>query len=161
MGRKRRFLGIIFLGLIIGVFGGYGLSQAYTLNISMDDNQGGSLNMSYDIDTTNPGSGMFTMTAECCFSLYHPTLEGTIIDGCLNMTYNWDSSATNFTLTVNSPVDDPVTYTFLGGDSFQVYYDNFTIVFSGTTFDISGTVYINDVAYDLSGWDSNPMCLFF
>lgn len=158
MGEKKRFLGIIFLALIIGIFGGYGLSQAYTLSISMEDNQGGSLNMSYDIDTPNPGSDMISMTAECCFSTYHPSLEGTIIDGCLNMTYHCDSSGTNFTLTVHG---GPVTYTFLDGGAFQVYYDNFTIVFSGTTFAISGTVYIDDVPYDLSGWNSNPMCLFF
>ena len=158
MGRKRRFMGIVFLGLIVGVFGGYTLSHAYTMTIGMNDNQGGSLNISYDFDTTNANSGIISMTADCCFSSYHPYLEGAMIDGCLHMTYDSDPFGTNFTLTVDG---GPVVYTFLSGGSFQVSYDNFTIVFSGYTYGISGIVNVNGVPYDLSGWGGNPMWLFF
>lgn len=158
MGRKRKLLGIVILVLVIGVFGGYGLSHAYTMTIGMTDNQGGNLNISYDIDTTNPNSGIISMTANCCFSSYHPYLEGAIIDGCLSMTYDSNYSGTNFTLTVDG---GPVTYTFVGGGFFQVSYDNFTIVFSGAGFTISGTVDVDGVPYDLSGWEGNPMWLFF
>lgn len=158
MGKKIILFSFVCVCIMACIFCSYALSDAYTMNISMSDDQGGTLNISYDFDTTNIVPGVISMTAQCCFSSYHPYLEGAVIDGCLNMIYSTDSTGSSFTLTVNG---GPVTYRFGGVGYYQVSYDNFTIIFSGLSYSISGAVIVNGIPYDLSGWGGDPLWLFF